>query len=1519
MIDANQAGNANYNAAPQVQQSGPVAKGDQTITFTSTFPATAKVGGPTYTVTATGGASGQPVIFTIDATATSVCSISGSTVSFIGAGTCVIDANQAGNANYNAATQAQQSGPVSKGDQTITFTSTAPVGAAVGGPTYTVTATASSGLTVTFTIDATATSVCSISGSTVSFIGVGTCVIDANQAGNANYNPAPQVQQSFAVAKGNQTISFTSTPPVGATVGGPTYTVTATATSGLTVIFTIDATATSVCSISGSTVSFIGAGTCVIDANQPGDANWNAAPQVQQSFAVAKANQTISFTSTAPINAKVSGPTYTVSAMATSGLAVTFTIDASATSVCSISGATVSFIGGGTCVIDANQAGNANYNAAPQVQQSFLVAKNDQTITFTSTPPVNASVGGPTYTVTATASSGLTVTFTIDASATSVCSISGSTVSFIGGGTCVIDADQAGNFAYNPAPQVQQSFHVNQPPMLTTNPISYTTPGNTQLHVGAVLPGVAAWTDAQNITAKAQPTDSDGPGTLSIVAASGTTANGGTYSVSAPNGIFTYVPAAGFTGTDSFTYQVTDTQSTTTGTVNITVGPRVWYIRDIVDTDNPAGGDGRSTNAFDSIAAFNAATTNNGDIIFIFRGNTGTTPLSGNLTLKDGQKLWGQGIALDLTSSGFGVLVGAGSKPVISSTGDAVSVPATAGNRQNVEVRGLDITATGNGVKVNATGANNVSVTISDDNLSSTSTAGLNGVNLSAGSTGTFAATLNNNAISTTGATANGNAFDARTSAATTMTIDFSNNAVISKATGILIDGSGGGTTTITGFANNAVDPANTGTGISITSAKFDATPGGSYQTVSGGTTVLGVMGNGMGGSGVVLSNVSGDLAFTNLQSFADGGAAFRLTGTGVVNTGAGTGTRVTVGAGVGIFEAVAGPAVDVTNATIDLQLSSLKSMGSATTGVSLDTVTGTFSAGSGSTITSATGTDFNVNAGNAAVTYNGTISDTTGRLVSVTNTTGGTKSFTGTISDTGSGTGQGIFLNSNTGAAISFTGALTLSTGSADAFTATGGGTVTAAPSTGVNTLTTTTGTALKVQNTTIGASGLSFRSISAGTAASGPTNGIVLSSTGTSGGLTVSGTGSAGSGGTIQKTTAEGILITGPANASFSWMSIQNPGTHGISATTANNLTIANTTITDAAGNNTVDDGIHTSNTTGALTITSCTINGARHQGITIDNNNTNMAALSMTGTTVTNTPGGDGMLMQMRGTSVLTTGTISNNTFSNNSATGLQVNNADTGNISSLMVQTNTVTSNNAGMDFDLSQAASMTVVVQGNTITGSHSQALNLVTSTSATGGSMTATLRNNNIGTAGVNDSGSAIGSGIRVANGGLNVSLTIDGNVIREVPNGRGIDVEAQAYASNLNLKAQIINNQVVRPSGTNQNIGCGANVPCPSASIFVLSDSNGLGGFDHVCTAISGNSAYDPTSWPAGGEAAFYFARRTSASNTLSLEGTQANVTNQILATNTVTNFTTTKVIDENTSGTVTIVPAGNCGGFPP
>src|ERR1019366_9570057 len=122
-------------------------------------------------VTASGGPSGNAVTFSIDAASTAgACSISAANVSFTGAGACVIDANQAGDANYTAAPQAQQ--PL-----TIASAAKTPQANALA-----------------FSVDpSSAAGACSISGSAVSFTGVGSCVIDANQAGDASYLAAPQV------------------------------------------------------------------------------------------------------------------------------------------------------------------------------------------------------------------------------------------------------------------------------------------------------------------------------------------------------------------------------------------------------------------------------------------------------------------------------------------------------------------------------------------------------------------------------------------------------------------------------------------------------------------------------------------------------------------------------------------------------------------------------------------------------------------------------------------------------------------------------------------------------------------------------------------------------------------------------------------------------------------------------------------------------------------------------------------------------------------------------------------------------------------------------------------------------------------------------------------------------------------------------------------------------------------------------------------------------------------------------
>ena len=110
----------------------------------------------------------------------------------------------------------------------------------------TVGATATSGLAVAFSSATPA--VCSVSGTGVSFVSVGTCTVNANQAGSSNWNAAPLVQQSFQVTKGNQVISFAALADK--RFDESPVTVVATASSGLAVA---SASATpAVCSAGGA-------------------------------------------------------------------------------------------------------------------------------------------------------------------------------------------------------------------------------------------------------------------------------------------------------------------------------------------------------------------------------------------------------------------------------------------------------------------------------------------------------------------------------------------------------------------------------------------------------------------------------------------------------------------------------------------------------------------------------------------------------------------------------------------------------------------------------------------------------------------------------------------------------------------------------------------------------------------------------------------------------------------------------------------------------------------------------------------------------------------------------------------------------------------------------------------------------------------------------------------------------------------------------------------------------------------
>ncbi len=303
-------------------------------------------------------------------------------------------------------------------------------------------------------------SVCTANGTSVTLTTTGTCTVRAEQAGDPNYSAASPVDQSFNVTTAvlDQAITFAALPK--RALAQSPFTVNATASSGLPVTFTT--TTPAVCTASGpngATITLATTGKCTVRAGQPGNATYNAAPSVNISFnVVAKLNQRIKFTAL-PKRALAQSP-IAVSAIATSGLPVTFITTTPAVCISSgLDGATITLVAPGKCTVIANQAGDPSYNPAPSVSRSFtVVTKFNQTITFAAL--VDRTLAESPFTVSATASSGLAVTFTTTTPAVCTASgLDGATITLLAAGTCKITASQAGDSIYN-SKTVNRTFTV---------------------------------------------------------------------------------------------------------------------------------------------------------------------------------------------------------------------------------------------------------------------------------------------------------------------------------------------------------------------------------------------------------------------------------------------------------------------------------------------------------------------------------------------------------------------------------------------------------------------------------------------------------------------------------------------------------------------------------------------------------------------------------------------------------------------------------------------------------------------------------------------------------------------------------------------------------------------------------------------------------------------------------------------------------------------------------------------------
>ncbi|HEV7350496.1 Ig domain-containing protein [Telluribacter sp.] len=719
------------------------------------------------------------------------------------------------------------------------------------------------------------------------------------------------------------------------------------------------------------------------------------------------------------------------------------------------------------------------------------------------------------------------------------------------------------------------------------------------------------------------------------------------------------------------------------------------------------------------------------------------------------------------------------------------------------------------------------------------------------------------------------------------------------------------GALTITGVADNTPTLAG---GLTLANSVvvngIDMNTGSNSPLTASGATSVDVTIRSMSSSGaanaLTLTNTTGTVSIGGGTQSSTTGATFNISG-GSVGVTYGGGVSQAANAAVvnvagghtgtltfntGTLSATNGTGLQFTNADGTYNFNGTTTLNGGDAGIDiLSGSAGTFSFGTGTAITSPSGTAFSMSSSNASGTYSGSISDNTGYAVDIDNHDSNTFTFqTGNIASTGTGlrvrnsnggvinfnnplktlttgTSVAVDLNtSNVGGTINFgSGGLQITTTSGAGFSATGGGTVNITTGTNTNTISSGTGTALNISNTTIGASGLTFRSISA----NGATNGIVLNNTG-NGSFSVIGDGSSdaanttrgrttaksgggtlvlGSGGTLSSTTGAAISLENTGGVILRNILIQNGGSNGITATSVTGLNIDNVQVTGKAfgyglraSSSSAISIIHsefTSNASDAATVPAADIRNVAFDNVTgthtvttslfqnaaehvfVLKNTSGTTTFNLTNCTFSGAQAGDGLQVLAYGSSNITAN-IQNITSSGNSAFGFDSGTETTQSSTlNLTVNASTFSNNFVGLSVAHGSSGTNTFSITNNnfqTNVASSSQALNInrLGGASFTNfGLFSGTISGNTIGTTGVENSGSAVGDGITVktnGNGGI-TRLAILNNTIRRFGQ-HGIAVSARDATNGHTLEARIQGNNIAEGRASSLdgiNVGMGA------------------------------------------------------------------------------------------------------------
>ena len=252
----------------------------------------------------------------------------------------------------------------------------------------------------------------------------------------------------------SQTITFNPDTVRTLTATTTSYTLpVATANSGLDVTFT---TTSEFCTVDGDTLTPLkGGGACVVTASQAGNDTYSPATR-DINITITRVAQSI--TAFGPTAMDMLSVPQLLSATKGAGSApVTFAVALASAAICQIDNGELTVLGVGSCVITASQAQDNKYSAT-SFTRSIKISKAQQTITFN--PPTTLSATATPDALSATAGTGLTVTFT--STTPLICDVAVTSLTLIKAGKCTIKASQTGDARYLAARDVTKSITITK-------------------------------------------------------------------------------------------------------------------------------------------------------------------------------------------------------------------------------------------------------------------------------------------------------------------------------------------------------------------------------------------------------------------------------------------------------------------------------------------------------------------------------------------------------------------------------------------------------------------------------------------------------------------------------------------------------------------------------------------------------------------------------------------------------------------------------------------------------------------------------------------------------------------------------------------------------------------------------------------------------------------------------------------------------------------------------------------------